>query len=343
VFILTRSGFAGIQRYATATWSGDTTGTWTAMAKQIPAGLGFSISGVPYWTMDIGGYTMENRFSSRNPTPEDAEEWRELNARWFQFGAFCPITRLHGELLPREPWAFGGDTHPAYLAIVKFDHLRYRLLPYLYSTAGEVTWNAATFMRPFVMDFPRDTAAREIADEYMFGPAFLIAPVTTYKARSRAVYLPQTGAGWYDFWTGAHARGGQTLDTPAPYDSMPLFVRAGAIIPFGPEIQHTGDKPADPITLCVYAGADAAFTLYEDDGVTYGYERGAFARIPLHWDDNAKTLTIGKREGKYPGMLSQRTFNVVLAKKDKPVGFSFTPKPDKAVSYQGKAAKVKFD
>jgi alpha-D-xyloside xylohydrolase len=343
VFILTRSGFAGIQRYATATWSGDTTSTWTAMKKQIAAGLGFSVSGDPYWTMDIGGYTMENRFSSRNPTPENTDEWRELNTRWFQFGTFCPITRLHGELQPREPWAFGGYTNPACQTIVKFDELRYRLLPYIYSIAGDMTRNAGTFMRPFVMDFPQDAAARDIANEYMFGPAFLVAPVTTYQARSRSVYLPQANAGWYDFWTGAHSVGGQTLDTPAPFGSMPLFIRAGAIIPFGPEMQYTGEKPSDPITLCVYAGADGEFTLYEDDGVSYGYERGAFARIPLHWDDATKTLTIGKREGKFPGMLNQRTFNVVLVTKDKPVGFSFTPKPDKSVRYQGQAVKVKVD
>jgi alpha-D-xyloside xylohydrolase len=343
VFILTRSGFAGIQRYATATWSGDITGTWTAMEKQIAAGLGLSVSGDPYWTMDIGGYTMENKFSSRNPTPENADEWRELNTRWFQFGTFCPITRLHGELQPREPWAFGGFTNPACQTIIKFDERRYRLLPYIYSIAGEVTQNAGTFMRPFVMDFPQDTAAREIANEYMFGPAFLVAPVTTYQARNRSVYLPQNSAGWYDFWTGTHFDGRQTLDAPAPFDSMPLFIRSGAIIPFGPEMQYTGEKPANPITLCVYAGADGAFNLYEDDGVTYGYERGQFARIPLHWDDAKKTLTIGKREGKFPGMLSQRTFNVVLVTKDKPVGFSFTPKPDKSVHYQGNAVKVKFE
>ena len=343
VFILTRSGFAGIQRYATATWSGDTTATWSGLAKQIPAGLGFSVSGVPYWTIDIGGYTMESRFSTKNPTPENAEEWRELNTRWFQFGTFCPITRLHGELQPREPWTFGGDTHPAFQTIVKFDQLRYRLLPYIYSIAGEVTRNAGTFMRPFVMDFPHDTIAREIANEYLFGPAFLVAPVTTYQARSRSVYLPQNDAGWYDFWTGTHLAGGQTLAAPAPYDSLPLYIRAGAIIPFGPEMQYTGEKPADPITLCIYGGANGTFTLYEDDGVTYGYERGASARIPLHWDEATKTLTIGKREGKFPGMLRQRTFNVVLITQDKPAGFSFAPKPDKTVSYQGKAVQVKFN
>ncbi|MGO9477744.1 MAG: TIM-barrel domain-containing protein [Limisphaerales bacterium] len=342
VFILTRSGFAGVQRYATATWSGDTTATWTGLAKQIPAGLGFCVSGMPYWTMDIGGYTMDTRFSTDNPTPEATEEWRELNTRWFQFGTFCPLTRLHGELKPREPWTFGGDNHPAYQTIVKFDRLRYRLLPYVYSLAGEVTQDAGTMMRPLVMDFSNDAKAREIVDEYMFGPAFLVSPVTTYQARSRNVYLPPTTGNWYDFWTGASTPGGQTLDAAAPYDSMPLYIRAGSIIPFGPELQYTGEKPADPITLYVYAGADGAFTLYEDDGLTYGYEKGAFARIPITWDEQSRTLTIGDRKGSFKGMLKQRTFNVVLVSKDKPVAFSFNPKADQTVTYAGKAVKVKF-
>jgi alpha-D-xyloside xylohydrolase len=342
VFILTRSGFAGTQRYAAATWSGDVTSTWTALRKQIPAGLGFCLSGIPYWTSDSGGYTMESRFSAANQKPEDAEEWCELNARWFEFATFCPLTRLHGELKPREPWTFGGDTGPAYQTIVKFDNLRYRMLPYIYSLAGAVTLEGSTILRPLVMDFPDDLTARDITDEYLFGPAFLVAPVTTYQARSRSVYLPPTTGGWFDFWTGASTAGGQTLDAAAPYDSMPLFIRAGSIIPFGPELQYTGEKPADPITLYVYAGADGKFTLYEDDGLTYNYQRGAYACIPIRWDNNSKTLTIGKRAGKFPGMLTRRTFNLVLVAGDKPVGFSFTPKADQTVAYHGKEVKVTF-
>ena len=343
VFILTRSGFAGIQRYATATWSGDTTSAWGAMEKQIAAGLGYSVSGTPYWTMDIGGYTMQNRFSAKNQTPENAAEWQELNARWFEFGTFVPFTRLHGELQPREPWAFGGDQSDAFKTIVKFDKLRYRLLPYIYSLAGATAHDAGTMMRPLVMDFPQDMTARELADEYMFGPAFLVAPVTTYQARSRQVYLPQNDAGWYDFWTGTVAAGGQSIDAAAAYDSMPLFIRAGSIIPFGPERQYTGEKSADPITLFVYAGADGIFSLYEDDGLTYSYEKGAFARIPFQWDNATMTLTIGQREGKFPGMLARRTFNIVLVSKSKPVGYSPTVAPDKTVSYQGRAVKVRFN
>ena len=342
VFILTRSGFAGQQRYATATWSGDITSTWTAMAKQIPAGLGFSISGVPYWTTDIGGYTMPSKFSTRNPKLEDVEEWRELNARWFQFGTFCPLLRVHGELLPREMWTLGGESHPAYQTELKFDRLRYQLLPYIYSLAGDVTRNDGTMMRPLVMDFPRDTTAREITDEYMFGPAFLVAPVTKFKARSRPVYLPRTGVpGWYDFWSGVHLAGGRTINAPAPYDAMPLYIRAGSIIPFGPELQYTTEKPADPITVCVYTGADAAFTLYEDDGLTYGYERGQFTRIPMRWNEATRTLTIGKREGSFPGMLTERTFNIAFVTPHRPS--SFPPAPDRTVRYHSNAVEVRLE
>jgi alpha-D-xyloside xylohydrolase len=341
VFILTRSGFAGQQRYAAATWSGDITSTWSAMRQQIAAGLGFSISGLPYWTMDIGGFSVPARFSRRDPAPEDAEEWRELNTRWFQFGTFVPLLRVHGEAPKREMWEMGGESHPAYKAHLAFDRLRYRMLPYVYSLAGAVSHEAGTLLRPLVMDFGADPRARSIGDEYLFGPAFLVSPVTVYKARRRSVYLP-AGATWYDFWTGAAVSGGQAIDAAAPYDRLPLHVRAGSIVPFGPELQWTGEKPADPITLFVYAGADGAFTLYEDDGLTYGYEKGAFARIPIRWDDANSTLTIGERGGTFPGMLAQRTFEVVLVGKGKPVGFSFEPKADRAVRYDGAAVVVEL-
>ena len=342
VFILTRSGFAGIQRYATATWSGDITSTWTAFDKQIPAALGYSLSGVPYWTMDIGGYTMPSRFSARQQTPEAAEEWRELNARWFEFGAFCPLTRLHGEQQPREPWAFGGDADPAYQAIAKFDRLRYRLLPYIYSLADAATHDGGTIMRPLVMDFPRDPGARNVTDEYLFGPAFLVAPVTRYQARSRPVYLPPATGVWFDFWTGRAVAGNQTIDAPAPYDAMPLHIRAGSIIPFGPELQYVDEKPADPITLFIYTGADGAFSLYEDDGTTYAYERGEFARIPIRWDNAARTLVLGHRTGSFPAMWIERTIEVVLVSPDRPVPFSFAPKVDRRIRYDGSPATIAF-
>ncbi len=341
VFILTRSAFAGQQRYAAATWSGDITSTWSALRQQIAAGLGFSLSGIPYWTMDVGGFAVPSRFSRKDASPADVEEWRELNARWFEFGTFVPLLRVHGETPRREMWEMGGESHPAYQAQLKFDRLRYRLLPYLYSLAGAVTHQAGTILRPLVMDFPQDTRAARSTDEYLFGPDLLVSPVTAYKARSRPVYLP-AGALWYDFWSGAALPGGREIDAPAPYDSLPLHVRAGSIVPFGPELQWTDEKPADPVTLVVYAGADGAFALYEDDGSSYGYEKGASTRIPLRWDDGAHTLTIGRREGAFPGMLSDRTFEMVLVDGTRPVGFSFTPKADRSLRYRGEPLTVRL-
>ncbi len=343
VFILTRSGFAGEQHYAAAVWSGDTSSTWTAMRAQITAGLGFCLSGMPYWTMDTGGFSVPARFSTSNPTPADAAEWDELNARWFEFGTFVPLLRVHGEFPYREMWELGGDNSPACQAELQFDRLRYRLLPYIYSLAGAVTHEGGTIMRALVMDFPADTNVFNIGDQYLFGPALLVSPVTTYQARNRSVYLPPAAGGWYDFWSGLWLAGAQTVDAPAPYDAIPIYARAGSIIPTGPEIQYTGEKPADPISLHVYAGADGGFTLYEDDGLTYNYEHGAFARIPIRWDDAKHTLTLGEREGSFKGMLKERTFNVVLITKDKPAGFSATPTTEHSVKYNGKSVQIKFD
>ena len=342
VFILTRSAFAGQQRYASATWSGDVTSTWTAFRQQIPAGLGMSLSGIPYWTHDIGGFSVPGRFAREDPSPEDAEEWRELNTRWFQYGAFTPLTRVHGQYPYREMWHFGGESHPAYQTQLKFDRLRYRMLPYVYSLAGAVTHEAGTIMRPLVMDFPGDARARTIGDQFLFGPAILVSPVTTYKARSRLVYLPQ-GADWYDFWTGRHLPGGQAVEAPAPYESLPLHVRAGSIVPFGPELQRTDEKPADPITLFVYTGADGAFSLYEDDGVSYAYETGQLATIPMRWSEEERALTIGVRRGSFPGMLAKRTFEIVFVTRGEPVGFSYTPSAARTVAYDGKAVDVALE
>jgi len=341
VFILTRSGFAGTQRYASATWSGDITSTWSSMSKQIPAGLGFSLSGIPYWTQDVGGYTMQQKFSAKTTKPEDDEEWRELNARWFEFGVFTPLLRVHGELRPREMWNIAGDSHPAYRAELKSDRLRYRMLPYIYTLAGEVTHRAGTMLRPLAMDFASDKLARDLPDEYMFGPAFLVAPVTTYKARTRSVYLPKA-EGWYDFWTGKSAAPGTRSDAPAPYDAIPVFVKAGAIVPFGPELQYTGEKPADPLTVYVYSGANGSFSLYEDQGITYDYEKGAYTQIPMQWNEATGTLTVGRRQGSFPEMLKERDIRVVLVSKDKPVGFSFDATPVKSVHYRGETVEVKL-
>jgi alpha-D-xyloside xylohydrolase len=339
VFILTRSGFAGIQCYSTAIWSGDTTSTWTALAKQIPAGLGASISGLPYWTMDTGGYTMQNKFSHEPMTAADEEEWRELNARWFELSTFTPILRVHGELRAREMWTLG-DGSPAYNAELKFDRLRYALFPYIYSLAGWTTRRDYTMLRPLVMDFPQDHTARESNDEFMFGPALLVAPITEYRQRARTVYLPPAAA-WYDYWTGQAAASGG-FSAPAPYDQIPVFVRAGSIIPYGPAMQYVAEKPYDPITLYIYAGADGQFTLYEDQGATFDYEKGAFSQIPIRWNDKTSTLTIGERSGSFNGMLHDRTFRVVLVTKAHPAGFPFTPARFRSVEYTGTTIPLKL-
>jgi len=342
VFILTRSGFAGQQHYAGAVWSGDITSTWETLRAQIPAGLGYALSGMPYWTTDIGGFSVPAKFSKKDRKPEDAEEWNELNTRWFQFGTFVPLLRVHGEEPFREMWEFGGDKSPAYQAMLKFDRLRYTLLPYIYSAAGAVTHESGTIMRPLVMDFPGDPSALDVKDEYLFGPSLLVCPVTAHKARTRPAYLPAAAGGWYDFWTGSHLDGGQTVEAPAPLDAIPVYARAGSIIPTGPDLQYTQEKPADPLTIVVYAGADGTFTLYEDDGLTYGYEQNELTRIPLRWDDAARTLTIGQREGSFKGMPAKRTFHVVLVTKDKPAGFPLTAGPDRSTPYDGQAVTLKF-
>jgi alpha-D-xyloside xylohydrolase len=340
VFILTRSGFPGIQRYATVTWSGDITSTWPTLRKQITAGLGFSIAGDPYWTTDTGGYTMQSRFA-RAKEGDALDEWRELNARWFQYSTFGPILRVHGTDRPREMWNLGDDSTPVYQTELKFDRLRYALFPYIYAVAGAVAHEGYTFMRPLVMDFRADARARTIADQFMFGPAFLVSPVTEYKARSRRVYLP-AGATWYDFWSGASTPGGQAITADAPYDRIPLHLRAGSIVTFGPAQQYIGEKPPNPLTIYVYAGADGRFSLYEDDGVTYDYEKQQFSRIPLAWNDATRTLTIGARTGTFRGMVNERLFNVVLVTPQTPVGYSEAPRVTRSVEYRGNVLSVTF-
>ena len=338
VTILTRSAFAGLQRYGAAVWSGDIASAWPAMRKQIAAGLGFSISGTPYWSMDAGGYWPQPRFRAEPMAPADADEWKELSTRWMEFAALIPVFRAHGEAPPAREISRFGDTTAAYSAMVFWDRLRYRLLPYIYSLAGAVTQDGATMMRPLVMDFPADSIAREVADQYLFGPALLVAPVTGYRARQRTVYLPRSA--WYDWWSGRRLAGGRTVRTDAPYERIPVFVRAGAIVPVGPELQYADEKPADPITLMVYTGADGRFSLYEDDGTSYAYERGEAARIPLRWEERTRTLIIGRREGSFAGMLASRTFQVVFVSPRRPVGFSFDLAPDRTVSYAGEELRI---
>jgi alpha-D-xyloside xylohydrolase len=339
VFILTRSAFAGQQKYSAATWSGDVAARWYDLKVQIPAGLNFSLSGIPYWTTDIGGFAVEPRYE--NPSEKDLDEWRELNTRWFQFGAFCPLFRSHGQFPYREIFNISPEGHPAYESMVYYDKLRYRLMPYIYSLAGMVTFEDYTIMRALILDFPDDKNVFNISDQFMFGPAFLVNPVTDYKARSRKVYLPG-GTQWYDFYTGKKYPGGKTISADAPYERIPLFVKAGSIIPLGPEIQYTGQKQADTLTLFVYSGKNGSFVLYEDEGTNYNYEKGLYSTIEFKYNDSDRELVIGERKGEFPGMLSERIINVVFISPDSPRPFEFNIKPDRAVNYNGKEVKIKL-
>jgi len=332
VFILTRSAFAGQQRYAAATWSGDLAARWYDLNAQVPAGLNFCLSGAPYWTTDIGGFAVEPRYE--HPNEKDLQEWRELMTRWFQFGTFCPLFRVHGEFPYREMFSVAPDTHPAYQSMLAYDKLRYRLMPYIYSLTGMVTQQDYTIMRAPVMDFGSDRNVLNIGDQFMFGPALMINPVTEYKVRKRNVYLP-AGAGWYDLKSGRFFKGGQTVQADAPYTDLPIFVRQGSILPCGPEIQYSDEKPADPIRLFVFTGSDGAFTLYEDENVNYGYEKGQFATILLAYSEKNHLLTIGERKGDFPGMLKKRTFEVVWIRSRKPTGLDFHSTPDAIISYTG--------
>ncbi|WP_321436713.1 TIM-barrel domain-containing protein [uncultured Bacteroides sp.] len=347
VFLLTRSGFAGLQRYSTATWSGDIGTRWEDMKAQIPAGLNFSMSGVPYWTMDIGGFCTEKRyangqheFDETGKENADLKEWRELNARWYQFGAFAPLFRAHGEFPFREVFNIAPENHPAYKSIVYYTKLRYNMMPYIYSLAGMTYFKDYTIMRALVMDFGKDTNVNNISDQYMFGPSLMICPVYKYEARSREVYFPET-TGWYDFYTGEYVRGGQTLNVNAPYERIPLFVREGAIIPYGPDIQYTNEKPADHITLYIYGGQNGSFTLYEDEGDNYNYEKGRYATIEFTYDESSKSLIIGDRKGEFNGMLKERTFNVVYVDKIHSQPFDLKTK-GKKIKYNGKKLVIKL-
>jgi alpha-D-xyloside xylohydrolase len=328
VFILSRSAYAGEQRNASAVWSGDVDPNWETFRRQIPAGLNDSLSGLPYWTTDIGG------FVSANP---DDPAYRELYIRWFQFGTFCPIFRAHGTRTTNqnEIWSYGPE---AQKILTAYDQLRYRLMPYIYSLAWKTTADAYTIMRPLVMDFRDDVRAQNIGDQFLFGPAILVNPVTAPGVSTRPLYLPN--AKWYDFWTGASLPGGRSLDAPTTIDRLPLYVRAGSILPLGPDIEFAAEKSADPIELRIYPGANGAFTLYEDENDTYNYEHGAYATIPFGWDDASRTLSIGERFGSFPGMLQTRTFRIVFVTENHGTGGGLTPSPDKTVQYSGKAISV---
>lgn len=317
VFLLTRSGFAGIQRYSTASWSGDIATRWEDMRSQLTAGLNFAISGIPYWTMDVGGFCVERRYEKAVEGSEDMEEWRELNARWHQFGAFCPLYRSHGQFPFREMYNIAPQNHPAYKSMVAVNKLRYKLMPYIYTLAGKTHFEDYTIMRPLVMDYNGDENIYNIHDQYMFGPYMLVCPITEYKARKRRVYLPKQ-SNWYDFASGMFIEGGQTITVDAPLNSIPIFISAGGIIPFGEEIQHTGElSHKSKLTVRVYTGADGRFDIYEDEGGNYNYEKGKYSLIPMIYSHSSKTLTIGNRVGEFSGMPSERIIEVEAISADK--------------------------
>jgi alpha-D-xyloside xylohydrolase len=331
---LTRSAYAGMQKYAAATWSGDIGARWEDFKNQIPAGLNFSLSGMPYWTSDIGGFATEQRYE--NAKGKDLEEWREQMTRWYQFGAFCPLFRVHGQYPYREIFNTAPEDHPAYKSMLYYDKLRYRLMPHIYSLAGQTYQNNYTIMRALQMDFANDTAVKNMGNEYMFGNAILVNPVTEFLARTRNVYLP-AGTGWYNLYDGKFIAGGQTINADAPYEQIPLFIKEGSIVPFGPAMEYTGQKPADPITLYLYGGRDASFILYEDENTNYNYENGQFAIIPIHYTAATKTLAIETRKGSFKGMLNSRTFKIILVTKDNPQPLDLqNTAAKKTVKYTGK-------
>ena len=345
VFIMTRSSYAGQQHYGSNMWSGDVNSSWDMLRKQVPAGLSFSLTGNPNFNTDIGGFFC-NAYNTRGPgsAPKNPQ-FQELYVRWMQYGLFCPVFRSHGADAPREIWQFGKKGEPVYDAIEKQIRLRYRLIPYLYSTAWQVTSNNDSYLRPLFSDFAADKRVWDIADEFMFGRSILAAPIldpqyteekiirtdamtgwnrekeTGDKRQEAAIdwtvtktatkYLPK-GAVWYDFWTNKTYKGGQTVTLQTTLDRVPMFVRAGSILPLAPEMQYVGEKSWDNLEIRVYPGADGSFTLYEDEGDNYNYEQGYYATITFVWNDKARTLTIGTRQGGYKGMILDRQFTIVL-------------------------------
>ncbi len=342
-FFLVRQSFAGQQRNAAILWSSDITCTFYAFKIQVAQGINSCASGIPYWTSDIGGY----HFHWMPPdwsTPDN----RELFTRWYQFGAFCPIFRIHGKG-ERALFSNNWDANTKSI-LLNFDNLRYRLLPYTYSLAWKVTSEGYTIMRALAFDFRTDAAINNIQDQYMFGPAFLVNPVTQQLCtldskepveKVRAVYLPKSTT-WYDFWTGQKFEGGQTIKSPAPIEIMPLYVRAGSIVPMGPFLQYATEKPADPIELRIYPGTDGKFELYEDENDNYNYEKGKFSVIPISWNDKEKTMTIGERKGEFNGMLKERIFNIVIVSQTNGIGIDIS-KSFKTIKYSGTSSTMKVE
>ena len=348
-FILTRSGFGGIQRTGAAVWSGDIAANWSNMRDQIASGLNTSLAGMPNWTFDTGGFTTEAKYN-RGPKgdamtweqmdPAVLPEWQEQNLRWWQFGSFVPLFRAHGQFPYREIFSLAGKGTEIYQGLEDTIKLRYRLMPYIYTLAADTYHKDSTMMRALVMDFPQDKNGWSVNTEYMFGPALLVSPVTEYQARSRDVYLP-AGTGWYNFWTGETAQGGQTIKAAAPLDQIPLFVKAGSIIPTGPAIQYTDEGLNAPITLTVYTGANGAFDLYEDDGRSNNYLKGQFSRIPITYDEATGTLTIGERIGEFPGMEKARKIKLRWISGRRKDAADFDAGIKKELDYEGQSIQVR--
>ncbi len=336
VTILTRSAFAGQQRYSANVWSGDVHSTWPDFRKQIAAGLNFSLCGIPYWNTDIGGFVAIDF-----PGGLKNADFRELYTRWMQFGTFCPMMRSHGTVLPREIYLFGERGDSIFDAQEKFINLRYSLLPYNYSTAWEVTSRSGSFMRALFMDFAHDKQVHKIDNEFMYGRSILVTPVTERGTRHQPVYLP-TGTKWYDFWTGEITDGGKTVEKATPIGIMPLYVKAGSIVPWGPKVQYAEEKKWDNLELRIYPGADAAFTLYEDENNNYNYEKGIYSTISFRWIDKDRQLIIEDRKGEFPRMLKSRAFKIVVVDANNGTGVSSATKFNKTVSYKGKATVVKL-
>lgn len=332
VCILTRSAFLGQQRYGVINWSGDIGGNWDSYRRQIVAGLNYTITGIPYWTTDIGG------FFRPGPSQYSDEKYHELLIRWFQWGAFNPVFRIHGYMSETEPWKYGQVVEDD---MRKMLNLRYQMLPYIYSEAWQVTENGSTLMRPLVMDFRDDSVAIAQTFEYLFGKSILVAPVTEPMTREKTVYLPKA-SGWYDFWTGEKLKGGQTVIKETPLDIIPLYVKAGSILPIGSKVQYASEQNGDNLEVRIYEGANGEFTLYEDENDGYDYEKGVYSAITFRWNDTDKTLTIEDRKGSYPGMLVEQTFNIVKVSENKGAGDVAVEKYDKTITYNGEKTIVKL-
>lgn len=340
VFLLTRSGFAGLQRYSTASWSGDIGTRWEDMKAQISAGLNFAMSGIPYWTQDVGGFSVESRyygaqneFDATGAENADLKEWRELNTRWHQMGMFNPLYRAHGQYPLREPWNIAPEGHKAYNAITECIKMRYTLLPYIYSLNARVHFDDYTIMRPLALNWPSDPTAREVSDQFMFGDAIMVCPVYEYGARSKEIYLPE--GGWYDLHNGfRYMEGGASFKADAPYEHIPLYARAGQIVPTGRAVEYSAQDQDGALVIYVFGGNDASFTLYEDDGLTYRYEKGEYSTISMQWDEDSRTLTIGRRHGEFPGMKEIRQICVKFV--------SPGDIDSKTVTYSGAATEIKF-